>query len=129
MSYLWVAIGGALGSVARYFFSGVIANRFGAAFPNGTLFVNVTGAIVIGIFAALSLPEGRMTLPPPARLFLMTGICGGYTTFSTFSLETFNLLRDGEWTRALANIALSVGLCLLAVWCGLILGLRLGSRG
>lgn len=129
MGYLWVAIGGALGSVARYFFSGLVARAAGGVFPTGTLFVNVTGAVIIGFFSALSLPEGRTVLPPPARLFLMTGVCGGYTTFSTFSLETFNLMRDGEWRSAAANVVLSVAVCVIAVWSGVIIGLRIGSRG
>lgn len=129
MAYFWVAIGGALGSVARYSFSGVIADAVGVMFPSGTLFVNVTGAAIIGFFAALSLPEGRIVIPPPSRLLLMTGFCGGYTTFSTFSLETLNLMRDGEWRSAAANVLLSVAVCLIAVWLGLTFGLRLSSRG
>src|SRR6185437_1973360 len=101
MAYLWVALGGALGSVARYGVSGWAGRLAGGIFPYGTMTVNVTGAILIGILAALSLPEGRVLLPPSGRLFAMTGICCGYTTFSTFSLETVNLMRDGEaWAAA-----------------------------
>ena len=118
MAYLWVAIGGALGSMARYGCSGLIAQLSGSSLPLGTFVVNVTGAALIGIFAAISAPEGRMMLPPSARLFLMTGVCGGYTTFSTFSLETLNLITDGEWAWALANVLASVLLCLIAVWLG-----------
>jgi len=91
--------------------------------------VNVTGAVLIGFLAALSIPEGRVLLPPSARIFTMTGICGGYTTFSTFSLETFNLMRDGEWLRASANILLSVILCLLAVVIGYIAGMKVTRAG
>jgi CrcB protein len=118
MAYLWVAIGGALGSMARYGISGMIAAMTNGAFPYGTLVVNVTGAILIGFFATLSGPDSRFFIPASGRLFLMTGICGGYTTFSTFSLETYNLLRDGDWNAALANIGCSVILCLVAVWIG-----------
>lgn len=129
MAYLWVALGGALGSVARYFCSGAVARATGSLFPIGTMTVNVTGAIIIGFFAALSLPEGRVVVPPSARLFVMTGICGGYTTFSTFSLETLNLMRDGEWMYSVANVTVSVLLCLLAVWLGYAAGLKLSVRG
>jgi len=118
MAYLWVAIGGALGSMARYGVSGLVSAMAGGVFPYGTLVVNVTGAILIGFLATLSGPESRFFIPAYGRLFLMTGICGGYTTFSTFSLETANLLRDGEWGAALANVGCSVVLCLLAIWVG-----------
>jgi CrcB protein len=129
MPYVWVAIGGALGSVARYGCSGFVGRLAGATFPFGTMVVNVTGAILIGFLAALSVPEGRVLLPPSARLFTMTGICGGYTTFSTFSLETFNLLRDGDWFRAGANVLFSVMLCLVAVMIGYIAGMRVTRGG
>lgn len=128
MAYLWVALGGALGSVARYICSVAITRMAGGGFPFGTMVVNVSGAIVIGFLAAFSLPEGRTLLPPSARLFTMTGICGGYTTFSTFSLETFNLMRARLWIRAGANVTLSVLLCLIFVWLGYVAGLKL-NRG
>lgn len=118
MAYLWVAIGGALGSMARYGVSGLVSAMAGGVFPYGTLVVNVTGAILIGFLATLSGPESRFFIPAYGRLFLMTGICGGYTTFSTFSLETANLMRDGEWGAALANAGGSVILCLVAIWVG-----------
>jgi CrcB protein len=117
-AYLLIAIGGALGSVGRFWASGVVANLTGGAFPFGTMFVNVTGAIVIGFFAALTGPEGRVFVGASGRQFVMTGVCGGYTTFSTFSLETMNLVRDGEWLFAGLNAILSVALCLAAVWLG-----------
>ena len=128
MAYLWVAIGGALGSMVRYGFSGVVAQMTGGTFPYGTMFVNVTGALLIGFLASLSAPESRFFIPASARLFLMTGICGGYTTFSTFSLESFNLMRDGEVRPALANMLVSVVLCVLAVWIGYAAALALSRQ-
>ena len=127
MPYLWVAIGGALGSMARYGASGLVARLSGSTFPFGTMAVNVSGAIVIGFFAGLSIPESRLLIPAGVRIFVMTGICGGYTTFSTFSLETLNLMRDGEWAWALANVTLSVALCLIAAWMGFVLALEVGG--
>ena len=117
-SYLYVAIGGALGSVARYWLSGVIANRFGQTFPWGTIIVNITGCFIIGLFNTLTLSEGRMAASPDLRTFFMIGICGGYTTFSSFSLQTLTLAEDGEWLYAGGNVVLSVVLCLLGVWLG-----------
>ncbi|MBI1778259.1 MAG: fluoride efflux transporter CrcB [Proteobacteria bacterium] len=122
MNYLWVALGSALGGTARYWASGFIASQFGETFPWGTIIVNVTGSFVIGLFGALGLPEGRFILDPSLRIFVMVGICGGYTTFSSFSLQTLNLVRDGEWLYAGANILYSVVLCLVAVWLGHVAG-------
>ena len=122
LAYLWVAIGGAVGSVSRFWLSGLIATRYGETFPWGTLCVNVTGSFVIGFLAAFTLPEGRMQAPPGVRQLLMIGVCGGYTTFSSFSLQTLNLLRDREWLYAGGNILLSVILCMIAVWLGWLLG-------
>jgi fluoride exporter len=116
--YLSVAAGGALGTVARYFLSGVIANAFGQTFPWGTLVINVTGSFVIGFFATLTGPDGRSLVSATTRQFVMTGICGGYTTFSSFSLQTLNLMNDGEWLYAGGNIVGSVALCMLFVWLG-----------
>jgi CrcB protein len=119
-NYIWVMIGSALGGGARYWCSGFVAERIGETFPWGTLIVNVTGSFVIGFFATLTGPDGRFLVGTTARQFVMVGICGGYTTFSSFSLQTLNLIRDGEWFRAGGNIGLSVVLCMLAVWLGLI---------
>jgi CrcB protein len=127
IAYLWVAIGGALGSVGRYWLSGLVAARYGETFPWGTLVINVTGSFVIGFFAALNETSGRRLLGPGAQQFLMYGICGGYTTFSSFSLQTLNLLRDREWFYAGGNVLLSVILCLVAVWLGWLLGSMLTS--
>lgn len=118
MIYLWIAIGSAIGGVARYWLSGTVAAAFGETFPWGTLIVNVSGSFAIGFIATISDPEGRLFLSSTARQFLMTGICGGYTTFSSFSIQTLNLVRDGQWAAAGANIVGSVFLCLLAVWLG-----------
>lgn len=131
LAYLWVAIGGALGSVGRYWLNGLITEKFSAAavFPLGTLLINITGSFIIGIIGALAVPEGRMDSQSRvfATQFLIVGVCGGYTTFSSFSLQTLNLLRDREWLYAGGNILLSVVLCLIAVWLGWLLGAALNS--
>lgn len=116
--YVWVAIGGAIGTVGRFWLSGVVARLIGETFPWGTLVINVTGSFIIGFFATLAGPDGRLYAASSTRQFVMTGICGGYTTFSSFSLQTLNLANDGEMLRAGANVGLSVVLCLLAVWAG-----------
>ena len=121
LSYFWVAIGGALGTTARYWLSGVVARSVGETFPWGTLVINVTGSFIIGFFGALTGPDGRVFVGSTARQFVMVGMCGGYTTFSSFSLQTLNLMNDGEWLQAGANIGLSVLLCMIAVWAGAVL--------
>jgi len=118
MPYLWVALGGALGSVARYGCSGLAARLLGVAFPYGTLFVNVVGSYTIGVLGTLALTGGRALATTDARAFLIVGILGGFTTFSSFSLETLNLARAGNLGGAATNIALSLVLCLVAVWLG-----------
>ena len=118
LTYLWVAVGGALGSLARFWLSGVVARGIGETFPWGTIVINVTGSFVIGFFAMLTGPDGRWFVPSDARLFVLVGLCCGYTTFSSFSLQTLNLARNGEWLWAGGNIVLSVVLCLIAVWFG-----------
>lgn len=120
--YLWIAIGGALGSVARYGCSDLAARAFGETFPWGTLLVNVFGSFVIGAFATLTGPDGRWMVAPDARVFVMIGVCGGYTTFSSFSLQTLNLMRAGEMDAAALNIVGSVVLCLASVWGGYVVG-------
>ena len=118
VTYLWIAIGGALGSVARYGFSDLFSTWFGQSFPWGTLIVNVTGSFIIGFFGALTGPDGRVLVAPDFRQFFMVGVCGGYTTFSSFSLQTLNLMREGEMASAGLNVVGSVVLCLAAVWLG-----------
>jgi CrcB protein len=113
-----VALGGALGSIARYGASGLVGRWFGETFPWGTLLVNVIGSFAIGLFATVTGTDGRWLVSPAARTFFMVGICGGFTTFSSFSLQTLNLARDGEWLYAGLNILGSVALCLVFVWIG-----------
>lgn len=117
-TYLIIGLGGALGSMARYAASVWISNRAGDTFPWGTFAVNVAGSFLIGLLASLSSPEGRTLIPPAWRHFFMIGVCGGFTTFSSFSLQTLNLVRDGDWLRAFLNVGLSVIACLTAVWLG-----------
>ena len=121
MSYIWIAIGSAIGGAARYWCTGFAARLFGETFPWGTLLVNITGSLIIGFFATLTGPDGRIFVSSTTRQFVMIGLCGGYTTFSSFSLQTLNLVQDSEWLQAGGNIIGSVVLCLLAVWLGHIL--------
>jgi CrcB protein len=116
--YIWVAAGGALGTIGRYWLSELVARLVGETFPFGTLIINISGSLVIGFFAALTGPDGRIYVGTIPRQVVMIGLCGGFTTFSSFSLQTLNLLNDGEWLYASCNIALSVILCLMAVWIG-----------
>jgi CrcB protein len=125
MMYVWVAVGGALGSVARFWCSNLVARAVGETFPWGTLGVNVSGSFIIGLMAAVSSVDSRFLISPEARIFVMVGICGGYTTFSSFSLQTLNLLREHEWLAATGNVAGSVVLCMLAVWLGYAAGVLL----
>ena len=130
LTYLYVALGGAIGSVARYAVSGAIARGVSEIFPWGTLFANVTGCFVIGLFAMLTGPDGRILVPPDFRQFFMVGVCGGYTTFSSFSLQTLALARDGDMTRASLNVGVSVAVCLVGVWLGSLLGASINqARG
>ena len=126
-SYFWVAVGSALGGIARFACSGLIAESIGEVFPWGTLVVNAAGSFVIGFFDILTGPDGRLLVGTPARQFVMIGLCGGYTTFSSFSLQTLTLLRDREWLYAGGNILLSVVLCMIAVWLGYLLGSVINS--
>jgi fluoride exporter len=122
---IWVALGSAIGGMGRYWCSGAVARRWGERFPWGTFFVNVVGSLVIGLFSGLG-PEGSNLVDPGTRQFVMAGICGGYTTFSSFSLQTLNLARDGQWRRVWANIIISTVTCFIAVWIGFAVALMAG---
>jgi CrcB protein len=116
--YLWIALGSGVGGVLRYVLTLWMIRTAGPAFPWGTLLVNILGCTFMGWFATMTGADGRLLVSTRTRQFVMIGICGGFTTFSSFSLETLNLLREGEAGRALAYVALSVGICLLGVWGG-----------
>jgi fluoride exporter len=118
LMYALIGLGSGLGGLARYGCSDLAAHLWGEAFPWGTFLVNVVGSFVIGAFNALAGPDGRMYVSSAGRQFVMTGVCGGYTTFSSFSLQTFDLLRNNEWVLAGSNIVLTMLCCLAAVWAG-----------
>jgi fluoride exporter len=118
----WIFLGSGLGGVLRFLCSGLIARAFGETFPWGTLLVNVTGSFLIGLFAVVTGPDGRLLVVSTARQSVMVGIFGGYTTFSSFSLQTLNLARDGQWGLVAVNIILSLVLCLGGVWLGFAAG-------
>ncbi len=123
---LFVTVGGAIGTLARYLVT-VAALPISRHFPWSTVGINVAGSFVIGFWAAFSLSHGRAAFSDSTRLFVMVGFCGGFTTFSSFSLQTFDLIRSGDVTRAALNVALSVVLCLGAVALGDVAGSRLGG--
>ena len=116
--YLLVALGGAIGSVARHGAAAFSVNFFGKTFPWGTMIVNVTGSFIIGLIAGLVPPDDHGTHAHHLRTFFMVGLCGGYTTFSSFSLQTLSLMQDGHLMSAMLNVLGSVVLCLVAVWLG-----------
>ena len=114
---LVVMAGGALGTLARYLVS-VLAQPISRDLPWGTIIINVSGSFLIGFFGTLTLAHGKYPVSENLRLFVMIGICGGYTTFSSFSLQTLDLLRNGAIVRAVMNITASVALCVVAVAIG-----------
>ena len=115
---LYVFIGSGLGGVLRWWISGLIANRFGERFPWGTLLVNISGSFIIGMFYTITGPDGRWLVRDNFKIFFIAGICGGYTTFSSFSLQTLTLAQSGQWLRAGVNVVTSLIFCLCAVWLG-----------
>jgi CrcB protein len=118
MIYLWVGFGGVIGTLCRFWLSSAIVGWFGELFPWGTLVINVTGSFAIGFFATLTDPQGTLLVRPEMRSFFMIGFCGGYTTFSSFSLQTLRLAQDGQWFAAGINVVASNVGCLVAVWLG-----------
>ena len=116
--YLLIAVGGALGSITRFWLNGVVSSHVGETFPWGTFTVNVVGSFIIGFIATVTGPNGRFFASSNSRQFLMTGFCGGFTTFSSFSLQTLGLVQDDEWLQAGGNVLGSVAICLVAVWLG-----------
>jgi fluoride exporter len=125
-TYLWVGLGGAMGTILRFWLNGLVSQYFDT-FPLGTLIINVTGSFAITFFGTLTAPDGRWLVSSNARIFFMTGICGGYTTFSAFSWQTLNLMREGDWLYAGWNVLGSVALCLFAAWLGYIAAMALNS--
>lgn len=122
MTYAWVALGSALGGMARYWLVLATFPLFGPVFPWATILINILGSFVIGLFGALTVDGGRLAVPGEIRAFVMVGLCGGFTTFSSFSLQTLDLIQEGRLGAALANIGVSVALCLAAVALGYWLG-------
>lgn len=118
VTYVWIGLGGAIGSIGRAWLALAVARITGPQFPWGTILINIVGSFIIGFFGALTANDSRFAVPTDARAFVMVGICGGFTTFSSFSLQTLELARDGRVAQALGNIGLSVVLCLAAVAIG-----------
>ena len=117
MVYFFVALGSALGGVLQYALTRATLDWSNTC-PWGTVLINILGAFIIGFFGTLTLSSGRFAVSESTRLFVLVGVCGGFTTFSSFSLQTFDLIRSGAWGRALLNVVLSVVLCFLAVGAG-----------
>ena len=122
--YLVIGLGGALGSMLRFGLGSFIDSQVqkgGSAFSWGTILVNITGCFVIGFVYTISATEGRIFLSTTTRSFILIGILGGYTTFSSFGLQTFLLAQGNQVGAAAANVVLSVVLCLAGVWLGAML--------
>ena len=118
MRLFLVSLGGFLGTGARYGLNGLISQRYGESFPLGTLTINIVGSFLIGVIFVAAGPDSRVLVSAETRQFLMIGILGGFTTFSSFSLQTLTLLREGDVGAAIVNVTLSVVLGLLAAWAG-----------
>ena len=118
MTYFWVGVAGALGSIARYWMALAVLSLTGPAFPWGTILINIIGSFVIAFFGTLTGVGGVLNIHNDVRVFVMVGICGGFTTFSSFSLQTLDLAREGQLLHAVANVTVSVVLCLASVTVG-----------
>lgn len=129
MTYFWVGLGSALGGIARYWIALAVAALTGPQFPWGTILINIIGSFIIGFFGTLTGIDGRLAVPNDARIFVMTGLCGGFTTFSAFSLQTFDLAHDGRWLDAAGNVVLSIVLCLVAVTLGYLAATGINGAG
>lgn len=126
-SYFWIAVGTGLGGTLRYWCGEIAAVLLGDVVPWGTMFVNAFGSFIIGFFVALTAPKGRLRVSPVVSRFVTVGVCGGYTTFSSFSLQTQEFMQRGEWLYVSANI-LSIVLSLFVVWVGYISAAALNPR-
>lgn len=127
MIYVWIALGSGIGGVARFACSESATWLWGSNFPWGILLVNALGSFVIGFFFTYAGPDGRLLASTTVRQFVMTGLCGGYTTFSAFSLDTLNLMREDRLLAAGANVVLSVAACLMFVWTGHVIAAELNK--
>jgi CrcB protein len=123
---LIVMLGGAFGTLARYLI-GLAALPISQSLPWGTIIINILGSFIIGLFGTMTLTHGRFPVPENLRLFVMIGFCGGFTTFSSFSLQTLDLLRNGAMGRALVNVVASVVLCVAAVAIGHLIAAQFNS--
>ena len=121
-AWIAVALGGAIGSMGRFWLAGAMAALTGPRFPWGTLLINVLGSALIGLVAGLTLTPARMGMHPDLRIFLMTGVCGGFTTFSAFSLQTLELMQAGDVVPAMGYAIGSVVLCVIATYAAWALG-------
>lgn len=127
-AYLMIAAGSLLGGLSRWSLSQLVGMDAGGTWPLATLLINVTGSGVIGAYAALAGPGGPLQAGPLPGLFITVGFCGGYTTFSIFSLELLRLLQDGRIAEAMLAAGLSVVACMAAVWAGYAMGIRVQRR-
>lgn len=118
LAILLVFVGGAVGSAWRYWWSGLVAQRFGETFPFGTLVVNLVGSTIIGAFSSLLMHIASGGIAAALQQFVIIGICGGLTTFSSFGLQTYSLMSEGRWFSALSNIIFSTGLSFACVAVG-----------
>jgi CrcB protein len=118
LAIILVLLGGAIGSMWRFSWSGFVAERLGETFPFGTLVVNLVGSMLIGVFSGVVARVSNSAIAAALQQFLVIGICGGLTTFSSFSLQTYNLIAEGRWLSGLANIIFSTGFCFVCVAIG-----------